>query len=76
MLLKFVIENEPKDFTHLFELTLGLRQLVYLPEAINVKTVIELKTSILLVVNLVKTKTYASRSIKRTNSKNHLKIYV
>ena len=61
MLLKFVIENEPKDFTHLFELKLGLRQLVYLPEAIYVKTVIELKTT---------------RSIKKTNSKNHLKIYV
>ena len=51
MLLKFVTENEPKDFTHLFELTQGLRQLVYLPEAIYVKTVIELNTSILLVVN-------------------------
>ena len=50
MLLKF-IENEPKDFTHLFKLTLGLRQLVYVPEAIYVKTVIELNTSILLVVN-------------------------
>ena len=49
MLLKFV--NKPKDFTHLFELTLGLRLLVYLPEAIYVKTVIELNTSILLVVN-------------------------
>ena len=51
MLLKFVIENEPKDFTHLYELTLDLRQLVYLPEAIYVETVIELNTSILLVVN-------------------------
>ena len=51
MLLKFVILNKPKDFTHLFELTLGLRLLVYLPEAIYVKTVIELNTSILLVVN-------------------------
>ena len=52
MLLKFVIQNKPKDFTHLFELTLGLRLLVfYLPEAIYVKTVIELNTSILLVVN-------------------------
>ena len=51
MLLKFVIENKPKDFPHLFELTLGLRLLVYLPEAIYVKTVIELNTSILLVVN-------------------------
>ena len=51
ILLKFVIKNEPKDFTHLFELTLGLRKLVYLPEAIYVKTVIELITSILLVVN-------------------------
>ena len=50
MLLKFLIENMPKEFTHLFELTLGLR-LVYLPEAIYVKTVIELNTSILLVVN-------------------------
>ena len=30
MLLKFVIQNKPKDFTHLFELTLGLRLLVYL----------------------------------------------
>ena len=29
----------------------GLRQLVYLPEAINVKTVIEPNTIILLVVN-------------------------
>ena len=38
MLLKFVIENEPEDFTHLFELTL-------------VKTVIEFNTSVLLVVN-------------------------
>ena len=51
MLLKFVIENKPKEFTHLFELTLGLCLLVYLPEAIYVKTVIELNTSILLVVN-------------------------
>ena len=51
MLLKFFIENKHKDFTHLFELTLGLRLLVYLPEAIYVKTVIELNTSILLVVN-------------------------
>ena len=51
MLLKFVNENEPKDFTPLFELTLGLRQLVYLPEAIYVKRVIELNTCILLVVN-------------------------
>ena len=50
MLLKVGIENKPKDFTHLFELTLGLRLLVYLPEAIYVKTVIELNTSILLVV--------------------------
>ena len=51
MLLKFVIENEPKDFTHLFELTLGLRQLGYLPEAIYVETLIELNTSISLVVD-------------------------
>ena len=51
MLLKFVIENGPKDFTKLFELTLSLRQLVYLLEAIYVKTVIELNTSILLVLN-------------------------
>ena len=51
MLLKFVIENEPKHFTPLFELTHGLRQLVFLPEAIYVKTVIVLNTSILLVVN-------------------------
>ena len=51
MLLKFVIGNKPKDFTHFFELTLGLRLLVYLPEAIYVKTVIELNTSIQLVVN-------------------------
>ena len=35
-LYKFVIKTEPKDFTHLFELTFGLRQLVYLPEAIYV----------------------------------------
>ena len=51
MLLKIVIENEPKNFTHLNELTLCLRQLVYLTEATYVKTVIELNTSILLVLN-------------------------
>ena len=51
MLLKFIENEPPKDFTHLFELTLGLHLLVYLPEAIYVKSVIELNTSILLVVN-------------------------
>ena len=50
MLLKLVIETSLR-ISHLFELTLGLRQLVYLPEAIYNKTVIELNTSILLVVN-------------------------
>ena len=40
----------------MFELTLGLRQLVYLHEAIYVKTVIEPNTSFLLVVNWLKPK--------------------
>ena len=56
MLLKFVIENKAKDFTHLFDLTLGLRLLIYLPEANYVKTVIELNTSISQVVNWKKPK--------------------
>ena len=48
--LKFVIKTEPNDLTHLFKLTLGLRQLFNLPEAIFVETVIEPNTNILLVV--------------------------
>ena len=56
MLKEFAIETEPKYFTHLFELILGLRQLVYLPEAIYIETVIELNTNILLVVNWKKPK--------------------
>ena len=50
MLIK-IFETEPKDFTHLFELTVGLRQRVYLPEIIYIKTVIEHNTNIFLVVN-------------------------
>ena len=41
MLIKNVIKTESKDFTHLFELTFGLSQLVCLPEAIYVKAKIE-----------------------------------